>query len=162
MRFAKQSRFVLRSVLAVAVIVSTSATNVGTAFAQQKQKSNVQRERCAQLATRQVNTPGGAYYAAPIRGGGGGGGIAGLIIGAVVITAIAASVAQSQRAKAENSCLVAAGLRPNAEPSSAAAAPEKPTRSSRTAPLAERTSERAAVGSGGGNSWIRRSIKSQQ
>jgi hypothetical protein len=165
MRFATLTKTTLRSILIVGVMVSSSAA----VQAEQKQKSNVQRERCAQVATRQVSTPGHTYYAAPIRGGGGGGGIAGAIIGAVVVTAIAASIASSMRAKAENNCLVAAGLRPNAEPTSAAE--DKPARKG-TGSATGRSSSRGAaretarseVGTGGfgGQNWMRNSIKSQQ
>jgi hypothetical protein len=166
MRFTTLPRTTLRSVLIVGVMVSSSAA----VQAEQKQKSNVQRERCAQLATRQVNTPGGVYYAAPVRGGGGGGGIAGAIIGAVVVTAIAASIASSMRAKAENNCLVAAGLRPNTEPTSAS--DDKPARKGTGGATAGRSTSRGAaresarsdVGTGayGGQNWMRNSIKSQQ
>jgi hypothetical protein len=171
MRCSDRSRLGLRAVLIVALTLTTS---VGTAQAQQKQKSNVQRERCAQVATRAVSTPGSVYYSAPVRGGGGGGGIAGAIIGAVVITAIAASIAQSNRAAAENKCLVAAGLRPNSEPTAAVASSgDKPKRSGSSADKPRRSASAAAedagtaVGAGafrgtGPNSFISGSIQSQR
>jgi hypothetical protein len=168
MRSSKRSRTISRALLIVALTLSTSA-----AQAQQKQKSNVQRERCAQVATRAVSTPGSVYYAAPVRGGGGGGGIAGAIIGAVVITAIAASIAQSNKAAAENKCLVAAGLKPNSEPSAIVASPgDKPKRSGSSAGRTSRSANAAsedgtAVGAGafrgtGPNSFISSSIQSQR
>jgi hypothetical protein len=162
MLFSKQCKILSRALLIAAMTLGTT-----TAEAQQKQKSNVQRERCAQVATRAINTPGNVYYAAPVRGhGGGGGGIAGAIIGAVVITAIAASIAASAKQKAENQCLVAAGLRPNTEAEVSGTSGDKPKRtgatSGRTSGGAIREAARNEVGSGGGQAWIRRSIRSQQ
>jgi hypothetical protein len=175
MRIVRRSNSGLRAALIVAMTVTSSVGSFGSAHAQQKQKSNVQRERCSQAATRAVSTPGSVYYAAPVRGhGGGGGGIAGAIIGAVVITAIAASIAQSNRNAAENKCLVAAGLRPNAEPSAVVASSgDKPKRSGASAGKSRRSTAAAAeeandaVGAGafrasGPNSFISGSIQSQR
>jgi hypothetical protein len=164
MRMFNSSSVSLRAALIVAVALSTSVGSTG-AQAQQKQKSNVQRERCAQVATRAVSTPGSIYYAAPVRGhGGGGGGIAGAIIGAVVVTAIAASIAQSNRAAAENKCLVAAGLRPNSEPEPSADKPKRSVNASGSAAAARAASKsdnfRSTAGPNSG--WVRQSIRSQQ
>ncbi len=167
MRVSNRSKFSLRAALTVSLTLATSLSTAGHTQAQSKQKSNVQRERCAQVAARAVNTPGNLYYSAPVSGyGGGGGGIAGAIIGAVIITAIAASVANAARVKAENSCLVAAGLKPNSEPS---AAPDKPTRSGTPESRASKAREAAtdAVGTGafrggGVHAWVAESLKSQK
>jgi hypothetical protein len=151
-----------RNVLRVAVVLAFTA-GTGSAQAQQSKKSNVARERCAHSAARAVNTPGSVYYAAPVRGGHiSGGGIAGAIIGAVVVTAIASAVADSARKRAENNCLVAAGLRLNT-PDASGDRPKRSGSGAGSGARASRDDGRLTSSSvGAGSAWMRRAIRSQQ
>ena len=142
-------RKIFRTVIAAAVIMPLAAHG---AFAQGK--SNAQRERCAQIGERAVNSQSrknadtASVVGALIIGG---------IIGAVIVNGMNEN---SARQAATNKCLAGAGLLSK----EAAAEPQSSSgkSGSRSGEPRMTASERARSEPGAGPAWVRRSIRSQQ
>jgi uncharacterized protein YcfJ len=121
-------------------------------------KSNVQRERCAQLGERAVSSQSrkdadtASVVGALVIGG---------IIGAVIVNGMNE---KSARDAATNQCLAKAGLLSKDATAEVKSSPTKSSSSNRSAnrPSRSARAEAARTEVGAGSAWMRRSIRSQQ
>ena len=143
-------RKIFRPVIVAAIIMPFAAHG---AFAQGK--SNAQRERCAQIGERAVNSQSrkdadtASVVGALIIGG---------IIGAVVVNGMNE---KSARDAATNKCLAGAGLLSKQAAAETRSGAGK-SRSTGSGGARMTAGERARSEPGAGPAWVRRSIRSQQ
>jgi uncharacterized protein YcfJ len=140
----------MRKIISIASAVAVMVPAIASSGASAQGKSNTQRERCAQIGERAVNSQSrkdadtGSVVGALIIGG---------IIGAVIVNGMNE---KSARDAATNKCLAGAGLL------SKEAAAETRSGSVKSGGTRMTAGERARSEPGAGPAWARRAIRSQQ
>jgi hypothetical protein len=148
----------MSNIVRVVCVAAWLVPAFGTASALAQGKSNVQRERCAQLGERAVSSQSrkdadtASVVGALVIGG---------IIGAVIVNGMNE---KSARDAATNQCLAKAGLLSKDATAEVKSSPGKSSSAGRTAnrPSRSARAEEARNEVGAGSAWMRRSIRSQQ